>query len=144
MEIIVKTFQQLTTEELYEILKIRCAVFIVEQNCPYQDIDDTDKTALHIFLRDEKGAIISYLRLFEKDAATAHIGRVLTMQRGKGHGKAVLKAGIKAAEEIMGKKQIYLEAQSYATGFYEKEGFAVVGEEFLEDGIPHKPMMLVF
>ena len=54
------------------------------------------------------------------------------------------KAGIKAAEEIMCKKQIYLEAQSYATGFYEKEGFAVVGEEFLEDGIPHKPKMYIF
>ena len=72
MEIIVKTFQQLTTEELYEILKIRCAVFIVEQNCPYQDIDDTDKTALHIFLKDEKGAIISYLRRHRPHRPCAH------------------------------------------------------------------------
>ena len=143
MEITVKNFSQLSTAELYEILKMRCAVFIVEQNCPYQDIDGTDEGALHIFIR-EGGSMTAYLRVFEKDAATAHIGRVLTLQRGKGYGREVLRAGIKAAEEIMCKKQIYLEAQSYATGFYEKEGFALVGEEFLEDGIPHKPMMLVF
>ena len=141
MEITVKDFSQLTTSELYEILKMRCAVFIVEQNCPYQDIDGTDEGALHIFIR-EGGSMTAYLRVFEKDAATAHIGRVLTLQRGRGYGKAVLRAGIKAARETMGKSRIYLEAQTYAVPFYEKEGFESYGEEFLEDGIPHIRMML--
>ncbi|MBR5305845.1 MAG: GNAT family N-acetyltransferase [Oscillospiraceae bacterium] len=144
MEIIVKTFQQLTTEELYEILKIRCAVFIVEQNCPYQDIDDTDKTALHIFLRDEKGAIISYLRLFEKDADTAHIGRVVTTVRRKGYGTMLLKEAVAQAKTHFGKSRIYLEAQTYALPFYSVQGFVPFGEEFLEDGIPHIRMMLEF
>ena len=84
----------------------------------------------------------AYLRVFEKDAATAHIGRVLTLQRGKGYGREVLRAGIKAARETMGKSRIYLEAQTYAVPFYEKEGFESYGEEFLEDGIPHIRMMV--
>ena len=78
MEIIVKTFQQLTIEELYEILKIRCAVFIVEQNCPYQDIDDTDKTALHIFLRDEKGVSLSLSGLYPCGEGAGYAGGIMS------------------------------------------------------------------
>ena len=141
MELIVKSFQQLTTQELFEIYKVRTAVFVVEQNCPYQDVDDTDLSALHLFLRGETG-IKAYLRVFEKDARTAHIGRVLTMERGSGYGAEILKAGIRAARELLKKDAIYLEAQSYATGFYEREGFCVISDEFLEDGIPHVQMIL--
>lgn len=143
MELFVKSFQQLTAQELFEIYKARTAVFIVEQNCPYQDVDDTDLSALHLFLRDESG-IKAYLRVFEKDAGTAHIGRVLTTERSCGYGAEILKAGIGAAREIMKKDSIYLEAQSYATGFYEREGFRIISGEFLEDNIPHVQMILDF
>ncbi len=144
MEIIVKTFQQLTTDELYEILKIRCAVFVVEQNCPYQDIDGIDKRALHLFLKDEKDDIISYLRLFEKDETTAHIGRVVTTVRRKGYGTLLLKEAMIQAKQHFGKSRIYLEAQTYALPFYAAQGFVPFGEEFLEDGIPHIRMKFEF
>lgn len=141
MEFITKSFTELTNDELYELLKLRCAVFVVEQNCAYQDIDGTDKTSFHVFAKTEDGQIKACLRFFEKDAGTVHMGRVITVDRGTGMGAKLLKAGIEAVKEKTDKKQIYLEAQSYAVGFYEKSGFAVTGEEFLEDGIPHKPMM---
>lgn len=144
MEFTVKNFEQLTTDELYELLKLRCAVFVVEQNCAYQDIDGTDKASYHVFAKAEDGSIKACLRFYEKDADTVHMGRVITVDRGTGMGAKLLKAGIAAVKEKTGKKQIYLEAQSYAVGFYEKSGFTVIGEEFLEDDIPHKPMMYTF
>ncbi|MBE6877848.1 MAG: GNAT family N-acetyltransferase [Ruminococcaceae bacterium] len=144
MEIIVKTFHQLTTDELYEILKIRCAVFVVEQNCPYQDIDGTDKRALHLFLKDENGDIVSYLRIFEKDENTAQIGRVVTAVRRKGYGTQLLKEAMVQAKQHFGKSRIYLEAQTYALPFYSAQGFVPFGEEFLEDGIPHIRMKFEF
>ena len=141
MEFTTKHFTQLSTDELYELLKLRSAVFVVEQTCIYQDIDGKDKDAFHVFAKDENGAIKACLRFFEKDADTAYMGRVITVDRGTGMGAKLLKAGIEAVKANTDKKQIYLEAQSYAVGFYEKAGFVVIGEEFDEDGIPHKPMM---
>ena len=141
MEFTTKHFTQLSTDELYELLKLRSAVFVVEQPCIYQDIDGKDKDAFHVFAMDENGAIKACGRFFEKDADTAYMGRVITVDRGTGMGAKLLKAGIEAVKANTDKKQIYLEAQSYAVGFYEKAGFVVIGEEFDEDGIPHKPMM---
>lgn len=143
MEFITKHFSQLSTDELYELLKLRCAVFVVEQNCPYLDPDGRDKDAYHIFAKAEDGSIKACLRFFSKDSDTAYMGRVITVDRGTGMGAKLLKAGIAAVKEKTDRKQIYLEAQSYAVGFYEKAGFAVIGEEFDEDGIPHKPMMCI-
>ena len=138
-----KTFSQLSTRELFEILKLRCAVFIVEQNCPYQDIDDIDLTAHHVFY-EENGEILAYLRAFYPQGETeyARIGRVISAKRGIGMGAKVLAAGISASKEQLHAKLIFIEAQTYAIGFYEKAGFTVCGEEFLEDGIPHVPMIL--
>ena len=144
MEFVTKKFSELTTDELYNLLQLRCAVFVVEQTCPYQDIDGKDKEAYHVFAADENGDFKACLRFFEKDADTAYMGRVITVDRGTGMGAKLMAAGIGAVKEKMGKKQIYLEAQSYAVGFYEKAGFKVIGDEFDEDGIPHKPMMYFF
>ena len=141
MEFITKSFQQLTNEELYNILQLRCAVFVVEQTCIYQDLDGKDKDAYHVFAKDEAGNIKACLRFVEKDENTVHMGRVITVDRGTGMGAKLIKAGVDAVRSNISKKQIYLEAQSYAVGFYEKAGFVVIGEEFDEDGIPHKPMM---
>lgn len=143
MKLIIKSFSELTTTELYEILKARAEIFVVEQNCIYQDLDDIDYRSLHIFY-ESNGKIIAYLRAFEKDsdAGIVQIGRVLTLTHGTGLGGKLLKEGISLIKEKMNPSSIYIEAQCYATGFYEREGFIISSDEFLEDGIPHVEMVL--
>ena len=141
MEITVKYFDELSTLELFEIYKARTNVFVVEQNCPYPEVDDIDKRAYHVAVR-EGGEIKAYCRVFEKDRETAHMGRVLSTERGKGWGTVILKAGIDTAKTVMKKSRLFIEAQRYVKGFYEKEGFVQISDMFLEDGIPHIRMML--
>lgn len=141
MKVVIQTFDELTTHDLYEILKVRSAVFVVEQNCPYQDLDDIDRYASHITLWCE-GVIVAYSRVFkDPDADLWHIGRVLSTQRNKNYGLQVMKESIKLAETL-GARCIEIEAQCYAIGFYEKVGFQVCSDPFLLDGIPHQRMRL--
>lgn len=137
----IQGFGELTTRELYGILKARAAVFVVEQDCPYQDLDDIDLKATHIttFIGSE---IVAYARVF-KDSNTDlwHIGRVLTTRRGQHYGAQMMKEAIDVAASL-GAKTIEIEAQSYATGFYEKFGFRESSDEFVLDGILHKRMLL--
>lgn len=142
MELVEKFFNELSATEVYEILKSRVQIFVVEQKCPYQDIDDIDYDSLHIFYKDGE-KITAYLRAFRKDAETVQLGRVLTVKHGNGLGGELLKNGIKAVKEKMNPQKIYIEAQTYAIGFYEREGFKVISDEFLEDGIPHVKMELL-
>ena len=141
MKAIIKYFNELTTKELYEILKARSEIFVVEQNCVYQDIDDKDYESLHFFY-EEDGKVTAYLRAFYRDDSVVQIGRVLTLQHGIGLGGKLLKEGIAIIKEKMNPSRLYIEAQCYAIGYYEKEGFRVCSEEFLEDGIPHVQMTL--
>ena len=141
MKAIIKYFNELTTKELYEILKARSEIFVVEQNCVYQDLDDKDYESLHIFY-EEDGKVAAYLRAFYRDDSVAQIGRVLTLQHGTGLGGKLLKEGIAQIKEKMNPSRLYIEAQCYAIGYYEKEGFSMCSEEFLEDGIPHVKMTL--
>ena len=143
MELHVKTFDELTLDELYDLLRLRVDVFVVEQNCPYPELDGRDKAALHVFLTDE-GGIQACLRVLDRGVASAHaaLGRVIARRRGVGLGRRIVEAGIAAARERFGAETIYLEAQCYAQGFYEKLGFRPVSETFLEDGIPHVRMLL--
>ncbi|MCH3964518.1 MAG: GNAT family N-acetyltransferase [Clostridium sp.] len=143
MELIVKRFEELSLEELYKILQIRVAVFVVEQNCAYQEMDDKDRYSYHVFLKDNTG-IKAYLRVIDKGVSfeEVSIGRVLTVKRGCGLGNRILLEGIKVAKQRMNAGKIKIEAQSYAKGFYEKTGFKQMSEEFLEDGIPHIKMVL--
>ena len=145
MELFVRKFEELTGPELYEILKLRVDVFVVEQKCPYQELDGKDQSALHIFLRDEAG-IAAYLRVLAPGGsfAEASIGRVIAVRRRCGLGTRILRAGICAARDIFHAAAIRIEAQSYAKVFYEKQGFYQVSEEFLEDGIPHIQMLMEF
>ena len=145
MKLITKHFTELTTTELYEILKARAEIFVVEQNCIYQDLDDIDYRSLHIFY-EENGKVMAYLRAFEKDSASkiVQIGRVLTLTHGIGLGGKLLKEGLSQIKEKMNPSSIYIEAQCYATGFYERESFVISSDEFLEDGIPHVEMILNF
>ncbi len=138
-----KFFDQLTTHELYDIVRVRAAVFVVEQNIVYQDMDGVDFSALHIWLTKED-AVIAYMRIFPdiKEPDTVRMGRVLTIARGQGYGAVLLRDGIAAAKHTLEAKRIRLDAQTYAIGFYEKAGFAVCSAEFLEDGIPHREMVL--
>ena len=137
----VKTFDQLTTRELYEILKTRAAVFIVEQNCAYQDLDDIDFKSTHLMLYSD-GELVAYSRVFKDDESDLwHIGRVLTTQRNKHFGLRIIEEAIKVAKE-MDAQLIEIEAQSYAIGFYEQLGFEVSSDEFLLDGILHRRMLL--
>ena len=143
MEIIIKKFNELSLDELYEILKIRVSVFVVEQNCPYQEIDDKDRQAYHIYIKEDK-QIKAYLRVLNKGVSfpEASLGRVLTTERNKGYSNIIIKEGIKVAKEKYNANKIKIEAQVYAKKMYEKHGFKQISDEFLEDGIPHIIMLL--
>ena len=143
METFVKTFNELSVDELYEILKLRADVFVIEQQCIYPDIDQKDRNSLHVFVKD-RDEIVAYLRVLEKGISfdEVGIGRVISKYRRKGLGTIVLKTGIQAAKEMYHADKIIIEAQTYAKSFYELQGFAQCSEEFLEDGIPHIKMIL--
>lgn len=143
MELVIKHFSELTNDELYEILKARVDVFVVEQNCPYPEIDGKDKDAYHIFLRDEKN-IAAYLRVLKNGVSfdVPALGRILTTRRGEGLGAEIVREGIKFAREKLNAREIKIEAQTYARGFYEKLGFRQCSEPFMDDGIEHIVMQL--
>lgn len=143
MELVVKHFKDLTTDELFEIYKLRSTVFIIEQNCACPDVDDADKVAYHVYFRDENG-ILAYLRVLPQGVKfdEASIGRVISVKRRCGFGTRILREGIRIAKEKLDADSICIEAQVYARGLYEKVGFVQISDEFLEDGIPHIKMIL--
>ena len=142
MEIVVKKFNELTVDELYKILRIRVEVFVVEQNCVYQDLDDNDQEAYHVYLKED-GKIIAYLRVIDKDKRLdeVSIGRVISLKRRCGVGSEIMRAGIAVAQEKFQAKKIKIGAQLYAKPFYEQVGFKQISGEYLEDGIPHVYMI---
>lgn len=142
MELVIKSFAELTKEELYEILRVRAEVFAAWQRCAYQDIDGLDCESVHMYLTDG-GKIAAYLRFFRRagEPEVYQIGRVLTVRRGEGLGGKLLREAVREIRS-RGAEGIYLEAQVYARGFYEREGFRAVTDEFDEDGIPHIGMRL--
>ena len=143
MQLNVKTFDELTNKELYNILKLRSEVFVVEQKCNYVDMDDIDINSLHVFFSDDD-KILAYLRtvMLDGEDNTAKIGRVISSQRRSGIGSKLLNEGKIAAKNILGAKKLIVDAQSYVKSFYEKSGFVQVSEEFLEVNIPHVKMEL--
>lgn len=141
MAFVSKFFNELTTAELYEILKTRSEIFVVEQKCIYQDVDDKDYESLHVFFW-ENDRVTAYLRAFYKQNNIVQMGRVLTLKHGTGLGGRLLKAGLEEIKKNFCAKEIFIEAQCYAVGFYAREGFEICSDEFLEDGIPHVQMQL--
>lgn len=136
-----KAFQQLTIDELYELLRVRADVFVVEQNCPYQDLDGDDQTALHLWLTvNDKTVALARVCPKGTHMDEISIGRVITTERGKGYGREIMLAAIAAAQEHLGATLIDIEAQEYAREFYEKVGFVQSSEMFMLDGIPHIKM----
>lgn len=142
MVIKTRLFSSLKPDELYAILRLRAEVFVVEQNCPYQDLDNRDPDSFQIWA-EENGEVVGCLRVFMYDNSYAQIGRVVTSQkiRGKGWGLEMMKVGIRTVREHFGDVPIMIHAQAYAVGFYEKVGFRISSEQFLEDGIPHYEMI---
>lgn len=138
-----KNFDELTTAELYEILKARAEIFIMEQNINYQDMDNIDYRSRHFFL-EENNKVIAYLRAFYKnnDKNTVQLGRVLTLTHGNGFGKILLERSIAEIKEYFNCEKIYIDSQIHAVGFYEKFGFHITSDEFLEEGIVHVSMEL--
>lgn len=144
MEVAIKTFDQLTTEELYQILRLRSEVFVVEQDCVYQDVDNKDQKALHI-IGTKNGEIVAYTRIFKPGDYfnNVSIGRVVVSQnqRKYGLGKQIMQASLAAIDQRFPNQPIEISAQSYLLKFYTELGFKVTGEEYLEDGIPHRRML---
>ena len=143
MELIVKHFEDLTARELFAILKLRVSVFVVEQSCPYQEVDDKDLTAIHVWL-EEDGEIRAYLRVLDRGVSFPELslGRVIAVERRRGLGTRIVREGIQVARERFGPGPIVIEAQTYARRLYENLGFRQESAEFLEDGIPHIRMRL--
>lgn len=142
MEVSIKHFSELSRDELFDIYKLRVSVFVVEQQCPYQEVDDGDRSAYHVFMKDEEG-IQAYLRILPAGASfdQVSLGRVIAVKRRRGLGTRIVREGIKAARELLDAREIKIEAQVYAKELYEKIGFVQTSEEFLEDGIPHVEMV---
>ena len=136
-----KSFRQLTTDELYELLRVRSEVFVVEQNCVYQDLDGDDQAAIHLWLTQaDKTVALARVCPAGTHMTEISIGRVITTERGKGYGKLIMLHAIDAAIEHFGASLIDIEAQEYARGFYERVGFQQSSDTFMLDGIPHIKM----
>jgi ElaA protein len=144
MEFLVKKFNELTIDQLYAILQLRSEVFVVEQDCVYQDLDFKDQKALHVF-GIKNNNIVAYTRIFKPGDyfKEASIGRVVVSntERKYGFGYDLMKASIKAVQQEFNTVKITISAQVYLTKFYNSLGFIKVGEEYLEDGIPHIEMI---
>ena len=144
MNKVIKNFSELSTEEIYNILKLRSEVFVVEQNCVYQDIDEKDKKATHLFI-EKNNEIIAYTRIFKKGyyyEENPSIGRVVVSkkERGKNLGKEIMLNSIEFIKKELEGRKIELSAQKYLDKFYTDLDFYSEGEDYLEDGIPHQRM----
>ncbi|MCQ2189751.1 MAG: GNAT family N-acetyltransferase [Paludibacteraceae bacterium] len=136
-----KTFNELSVDELYELLRVRSEVFVVEQNCVCQDIDNDDQKAIHLWIT-VNDRVVALARVFPAGIHLKEIsiGRVITTVRGKGYGKQIMLFAIDTAVKEFNATRIEIEAQEYAKGFYEKVGFKQSSDTFLLDGIDHIKM----
>ncbi len=140
----IKTFEEFTVPELYNVLKARINVFVVEQNCPYPDLDDYDQKAVHIWA-EQDGEVLANCRIFDKGIkyTEASIGRVLTTEkaRGKNLGKQLIAYAMETIESRFRTGEIRISAQDYLLKFYGEFGFEDTGKKYLEDDIPHTEML---
>lgn len=139
----VSRFEELTTTELYDILHLRCKIFVLEQDAPYLDLDYKDQKALHLHGYAD-GKLIAYCRLFKAGGYfdEASIGRVTVAKehRKYGYGHDLMKRAIDLEESVLGETKITISAQQYLKRFYESHGFRQTSEMYLEDGLPHIEM----
>ena len=138
-------FNELSPFDLYELLKLRCQVFIVEQTCIYQDLDDKDQYAIHLVGTDEQQNLLTYARILPPGISydECSIGRVIVAEslRGKGEGHRLMKASMDFISLTYGPTPVRISAQSHLEKFYISQGFNSTGKAYLEDGIPHVEMI---
>lgn len=143
-----KEFDELTARELYDVLKLRQDVFVIEQTCIYPDMDGCDFVCHHALLRNKAGELIGYLRILPPGQTfdTVAIGRVLVREdaRGLGAARQLMTEALNFIRDTLMQRQVKLSAQQYLIKFYESMGFAAISEGYVEDGIPHIDMMLEF
>ena len=142
---VLKPYDELTLNELYDLLQLRSAVFVVEQQCPYQDLDDKDKEGYHLLMYND-GQLIGVTRLVPAGVSYAKyssLGRVATHEayRNQGLGRFLMQQSIEACTTLWPSLPIKISAQAYLQAFYESLGFSPTGEAYLEDGIPHVAML---
>lgn len=142
-----KRFDELSNKEVHDILALRSEVFVVEQDCAYQDIDGKDFEAIHLFIKDLNDSLLACTRIFAKDAyhkEFVSISRVVVSPKARGIslGKAIMQYSIDMCQKEYGKEAIKISAQKYLDKFYSDLGFKATGKEYLEDGIPHMEMIL--
>jgi ElaA protein len=147
MHIYQKQFNELTINELYGLLRLRAKVFVVEQQAAYQDLDDKDQESIHLFIKNDEDLIVSYVRVLPRGLSyetDASIGRVVTDPdyRKNKYTKALISQGIQIILNEFKTRTIRISAQTYLIDYYSTFGFKVVSEEYLEDGLPHKEMLL--
>jgi ElaA protein len=141
---IIKSFDELTPHQLYDCLRLRSAIFVVEQNCIFLDMDNKDQECYHLMLYQDN-VLVAYSRLVPPGLyySEAAIGRVITSStvRGKGMGRTLMERSIKSVYDLFGKQDIRIGAQVYAQKFYESLGFVPDGSIYDEDGIDHVEMI---
>lgn len=146
MMIEIKRFADLTPQTLFAIYKLRVAVFVVEQACPYQEVDGADLTAFHLMIREPSGGLAAYARLIpEANGTVARIGRVIVAQpfRGRGLAKKLMNLAIDQSPRLIpNANKIVLAGQAYLKDFYHSFGFKDTSDGYLEDGIPHIDMAM--
>lgn len=141
-EFIVKRFHELSLNELYMILRMRSQVFIVEQDCVYQDIDNLDQDAIHVWMT-ANDKVVAYCRVLKANTYLDEIavGRVITLERGKGYGLEIFQKGVEIAQKELGAVRIKIRAQQQAEKFYEKADFHRIAEPFMYEGLMHVDMI---
>lgn len=144
MKVEVKKMSELTVQEFYQIVEERIKVFVVEQECPYQEIDAQDADAYHLMLKDDHDNLVGYTRIIDENEAQATFGRVLVpMPFRKNHyGKLLVQETIEKTHELFPNKKIHIQAQAYLENFYDSFGFKPISEVYLEDNIPHLDMVI--
>ncbi|GIC76322.1 GNAT family N-acetyltransferase [Moritella sp. F3] len=141
-----RQFSELSSLQLYDVLQLRAAIFVVEQDCPYQDIDGLDlhPETRHVLHYNSQGELLAYLRILAAGVSypDVAIGRVVTAAsaRGQGLGHQLLDRGINAAKSVWPAQDLYLSAQAHLQHYYQRYDFVTVTAEYLEDGIPHVGM----
>lgn len=146
MIIVIDQLHEMTPERIYRMYKARVDVFVVEQKCAYQEIDEYDKVAYHVSLYDDTNTkLLAYCRVLPPNTTfeSCSIGRVIAVERHKGYASKLLKQAIEFALETFNTDTITIEAQTYARSLYEKLGFKQTSEPFLEDGIEHIQMQYI-
>lgn len=141
----VQAYTELNLDDFHDIIALRIKIFVIEQDCPYQDLDGNDKLAFHLYFKDEKNQIVAATRILPQNIAydEVSIGRVVVdkSSRGTGLGHELMEQSMVFVQSQFGAADVRLSAQKHLENYYEKHGFKSTGKEYLEDGIPHVEML---